>query len=151
MSESDEFVILATSESCEYIDWGSRTAQVMSLCSRESECVLGFFFMIIGCYGAGVFVKRYTDCLQFQIFIKLFLFTVLKKNIQPVDFICISMHNSVMQERDKVKNTQINVRMDSYLAERLKKFADRAMTTPSQVVRKAVHDYVEKWAKHQKG
>ena len=64
---------------------------------------------------------------------------------------CISKHNSVMQGRDKVKNTQINVRMDSDLAERLKKFADRGMTTPSQVVRKAVYDYIEKWAKHQKG
>tara|TARA_A200000113_G_scaffold178795_1_gene164372 strand:+ start:331 stop:489 length:159 start_codon:yes stop_codon:yes gene_type:complete len=50
----------------------------------------------------------------------------------------------------KIKNTQINVRMDDNLACELKEFAERMMTTPSQVVRKAVYDYLARW-KNKKG
>jgi len=45
--------------------------------------------------------------------------------------------------RDK-KSTQINVRMDKSMAEGLRLLADELLTTPSQIVRKAVHDYLIK-------
>jgi predicted transcriptional regulator len=45
--------------------------------------------------------------------------------------------------RDK-KTKQINVRMDDSLASSLRLLADDLMTTPSQIVRKAVHDYLKK-------
>ena len=67
---------------------------------------------------------------------------------QPVDFFCIPMHNSVM--RDK-KSTQINVRMDKVMAEDLRLLADDLLTTPSQIVRKAVHDYLLKCRKKKSG
>ena len=67
---------------------------------------------------------------------------------QPVDLICIPMHNSVM--RDK-KSTQINVRMDKVMAEDLRLLAEDLLTTPSQIVRKAVHDYLLKCRKKKSG
>lgn len=45
--------------------------------------------------------------------------------------------------RDK-KTRQINVRMDDSLALSLRTLAKDLMTTPSQIVRKAVHDYLLK-------
>ena len=65
----------------------------------------------------------------------LFFFT------QPVDSMCIPMHNSVMRNK---KTTQINVRMDKSMAESLRLLAEELLTTPSQIVRKAVHDYLLK-------
>ena len=85
-----------------------------------------------------VVMQRYTNCKQFQIFLWI-LFTYLV--FQPVDPRCISMHNSVMRDR---KTKQINVRMDDSLAKDLRLLAEELLTTPSQIVRKAVHDYLLK-------
>lgn len=52
--------------------------------------------------------------------------------------------------RDK-KSTQINVRMDKAMAEDLRLLADDLLTTPSQIVRKAVHDYLLKCLKRKSG
>ena len=41
------------------------------------------------------------------------------------------------------KNIQINIRMDDDMANRLKLFAKDNLTTPSQVLRKALHDYLQ--------
>lgn len=41
------------------------------------------------------------------------------------------------------KNIQINIRMDDDMASRLKIFAKDHLTTPSQVLRKALHDYLK--------
>jgi len=45
--------------------------------------------------------------------------------------------------RDR-KTKQINVRMDDSLAKDLRLLAEELLTTPSQIVRKAVHDYLLK-------
>jgi predicted DNA-binding protein len=42
------------------------------------------------------------------------------------------------------KTTQINVRMDKTMADSLRLLANDLLTTPSQIVRKAVHDYLLK-------
>jgi len=41
------------------------------------------------------------------------------------------------------KNIQVNVRMDDEMAYRLKLHAKDNLTTPSQVIRKALHDYLK--------
>ena len=41
------------------------------------------------------------------------------------------------------KNIQVNIRMDDDMANRLKLFAKDNLTTPSQVLRKALHDYLK--------
>jgi len=79
-----------------------------------------------------------TGYYKYQIFYCFFLYMYFS---QPVDYVCIPMHNSVM--RDK-KSTQINVRMDKSMADGLRLLADELLTTPSQIVRKAVHDYLIK-------
>lgn len=40
------------------------------------------------------------------------------------------------------KNIQVNIRVDEDMANRLKIFAKDNLTTPSQVIRKALHDYL---------
>ena len=50
-----------------------------------------------------------------------------------------------------LKTRQINVRMDDSLAEELKGYADKNLTTPSQVIRKAIHDFLQKWKRNGKG
>ena len=44
-----------------------------------------------------------------------------------------------------LKTKQINVRMDTIMTEELKHHADINLTTPSQVIRKAIHEYLAKW------
>jgi len=52
------------------------------------------------------------------------------------------MYNSIMS-----KDTQLNIRVESELVEQLKKLAEVEVTTPSQLVRKAVTLYLRSAAK----
>lgn len=44
-----------------------------------------------------------------------------------------------------LKNKQINVRMDDSMANELKSHAEQNLTTPSQIIRKAIDEYIKKW------
>lgn len=84
-------------------------------------------------------------------FFHIFYIACLKHFTQPVECACISVYNSVMRNDDsKRKSIQINVRMDGSMADDLRLLAHDLLTTPSQIVRKAVHDYLLKCKKSKK-
>jgi hypothetical protein len=60
---------------------------------------------------------------------------------QPVAYQCYAMHIIRMR-----KDTQINIRIETSLMESLKKLAETEVTTPSQIVRKALTMYLRKHA-----
>lgn len=61
--------------------------------------------------------------------------------LQPVAYQCFALHTFYMR-----KDTQINIRIEKSLMDRLKKLAEEEVTTPSQIVRKALTIHLRKHA-----
>jgi len=63
--------------------------------------------------------------------------------LHPVVLHRLHVYTRIMHKT--LKNKQINVRMDDSMAKELKSHAEQNLTTPSQIIRKAIDEYIKKW------